>query len=50
MKQRNEGPQKWGLQEKKKSEKKKKRLPSLKYKEYSVKRMGVIDFKGNLWM
>ena len=33
---------------KRKKVKKKKRLPSLKYKEYSVKRMGVIDVKGNL--
>lgn len=33
---------------KRKKVKKKKRLPSLKYKEYSVKRMGVIYFKGNL--
>lgn len=27
---------------------KKKRLPSLKYEEYSIKKMGVIYFKGNL--
>lgn len=36
------------FRKRKKVKKKKKRLPSLKYKEYSVKRMGVIYFKGNL--
>ena len=33
---------------KKVKKKKKKRLLSLKYKEYSIKRKGVMYFKGNL--
>ena len=48
MKQRNEGPQKEGLQEKKKKESKKLLLPSLKYEVYRVKRKEVKYFEANL--